>query len=129
MTRVLFCLLVIVLLGRPVIAQDSVVSLPPPLASASETPDAADDASSSEEPGPPAPCNGKTITIAKMQWPTAQLLAEIHARLVKQQVGCDVEVVQGDLAATPSSMGANGQPAVAPELWITRVADVWNNAR
>jgi len=128
MLRVVFCLFVVLLLGRPVIAQDSVVSLPPPSASADTDASDAGDASSSEEPGPPAPCGGKTITIAKMQWPTAQLLAEIHARLVKQQFGCDVEVVPGDLAATPSSMGANGQPAVAPELWITRVADVWNSA-
>jgi len=128
MLRVVFCLLLVLLLGRPAFAQDSVVSLQPP--SASPVPEAseASDASSSEEPGPPAPCGGKTITIARMQWPTAELLAEIHARLVKQQFGCDVEVVPGDLAATPSSMGANGQPAVAPELWISRVADVWNSA-
>jgi glycine betaine/proline transport system substrate-binding protein len=63
-----------------------------------------------------------------MQWPSAQLLAEIHARLIKQNFSCAVEVVPGDLAATASSMGANGQPAVAPELWITRIADVWNGA-
>jgi glycine betaine/proline transport system substrate-binding protein len=37
-------------------------------------------------------------------------------------------VVPGDLAATASSMGVNGQPAVAPELWITRIPDVWNGA-
>ena len=106
----------------PVFAQDSVTSLPPP--------SAADDSSSaaSEEPAPPAPCGGQTITIARMQWPSAQLLAEIHARLIKQNFGCDVEVVPGDLAATAAAMGANGQPAVAPELWITRIADVWNNS-
>ncbi len=45
-----------------------------------------------------------------------------------QNFGCAVEIVPGDLAATASSMGTNGQPAVAPELWITRVADVWNAA-
>jgi glycine betaine/proline transport system substrate-binding protein len=131
MHRVVCCLTLAVLLAGPAFAQDSVVSLQPPTASAAasaaDMPDA-DVSSSSEEPGPPPPCGGKTITIARMQWPTAQLLAEIHARLVQQQFGCDVEVVPGDLAATPSSMGANGQPAVAPELWITRVADVWNTA-
>jgi glycine betaine/proline transport system substrate-binding protein len=63
-----------------------------------------------------------------MQGPSAQLLAEIHARLIRQNFGCAVEVVPGDLAATASSMGVNGQPAVAPELWITRVADAWNGA-
>ena len=106
MHRVVCCLTLAVLLAGPAFAQDSVVSLQPPTASgaasAADMPDA-DVSSSSEEPGPPPPCGGKTITIARMQWPTAQLLAEIHARLVQQQFGCDVEVVPGDLAATPSS--------------------------
>ncbi len=91
--------------------QDSIVSLEPPQA----------------EPAP-APCGGETITIARMQWPSAELLAAIHARLIAQNFGCAVEVVPGDLAATASSMGVNGQPAVAPELWISRVADIWNGA-
>jgi len=97
-------------------AQDSITSLPPP----------DPNQPSSEEPTAPAPCGGETITIARMQWPSAELLAEIHARLVAQNFGCAVQVVPGDLAATASSMGVNGQPAVAPELWITRVADLWN---
>ncbi len=63
-----------------------------------------------------------------MQWPSAELLAEIHARLIRQNFGCAAEVVPGDLAATASSMGFNGRPAVAPELWITRVAEIWNSA-
>jgi glycine betaine/proline transport system substrate-binding protein len=98
--------------------QDSVVSLPP----------ADPSASSSVEPEAPRPCGGETITIARMQWPSAELMAEIHARLVSQNFGCAVEVVPGDLAATASSMGTNGQPAVAPELWITRIAEIWNAA-
>src|SRR5690606_19314464 len=47
---------------------------------------------------------------------------------IAQNFGCAVEVVPGDLAATASSMGVNGQPAVAPELWISRVADISNGA-
>jgi glycine betaine/proline transport system substrate-binding protein len=31
-----------------------------------------------------------------------------------------------DQAAAGSSMATNGQPAVAPELWITRIAEIWN---
>jgi glycine betaine/proline transport system substrate-binding protein len=95
------------------LAQDSVVSI---------------ETSSSAEPAAPLPCGGETISIARMQWPSAELLAEIHARIVAQNFGCEVEVVPGDLAATASSMGTTGQPAVAPELWITRVADIWNAA-
>ena len=110
------------LLSWPALAQDSVTSLAPPDPNA---------ASSSEEPAvpaPPTPCGGETITIARMQWPSAEMLAEIHARLIRQNFGCAVEIVPGDLAATASSMGVNGQPAAAPELWITRVADIWNSS-
>ncbi len=114
-----------------VVAQNSVISLEPgQLAPEASEPPAPSEppSSSSEEPGPPPPCGGETITIARMQWPSAALLAEIHARIIKQEFGCAVQVVPGDLAATASSMGNNGQPAVAPELWITRVSEVWNAA-
>ena len=127
--RRLFAVLAVALgLVLPAFGQD-VVSLPPPGASASADDDssAPDDAASSA-PEEPQPCGGKTITIARMQWPSAELLAEIHARIIRQAFGCDVQVVPGDLGATAQSMGANGQPAVAPELWVTRVADVWNGA-
>lgn len=120
----------VLLLGlvSPSAAQDSIVSLPNDTVSL-PTIDGGDSSSSSEAPpAPPAPCGGETISIAKMQWPSAQLLAEIHARLIRQNFGCDVDVVPGDLASTATSMGVNGQPAVAPELWITRVPDAWNGA-
>lgn len=79
------------------------------------------------EPGaPPPPCGTRPINIASMSWPSAEILAEIHARLLSNEFGCDVRVTPGDLAATTSSMGSTGQPAVAPEMWTTRVAEVWN---
>ncbi|MGV8853653.1 MAG: glycine betaine ABC transporter substrate-binding protein [Devosia sp.] len=76
---------------------------------------------------PPAPCGHQTISIASMGWPSAQLLAEIHARLLAKEFGCDAQVTPGDLASTGSSMGSSGQPAVAPEMWPTRIADAWNS--
>lgn len=80
---------------------------------------------------PPAagnPCGTRPIAIARMQWPSAALLAEIHARILKAQFNCQVQVLPGDLAATGSSMGSTGQPAVAPEMWVARIADIWNPA-
>lgn len=72
-------------------------------------------------------CGTQPLTIARMGWPSAQLLAEIHARVLAQAYDCDTRVTPGDLAATASSMGSAGQPAVAPEMWVTRIADVWNS--
>ena len=75
-----------------------------------------------------APCGTQPMTIARMSWPSAALLAEIHARILSQAYGCNTRVIPGDLAATTSSMGSTGQPAMAPEMWVTRIADVWNGA-
>ena len=79
-------------------------------------------------PALPPPCGTQPITIARMQWPAAALLAEIHSRLLTASFRCNVLVQDGDLATAGSSMGATGQPAVAPELWIARIADIWNAA-
>jgi glycine betaine/proline transport system substrate-binding protein len=77
---------------------------------------------------PRPPCGTEPVSIARMSWPSAAILAEIHARLLAAEFGCEVEVVPGDLAATASSMGSTGQPQVAPELWVNRIADLWNGA-
>jgi glycine betaine/proline transport system substrate-binding protein len=74
------------------------------------------------------PCGTQKLAIAQMQWPSAALLAHVHAILLRQELGCDVQIVAGDLAATASSMATTRQPAIAPEMWITRIADVWNSA-
>lgn len=76
----------------------------------------------------PPPCGTQPITMARMQWPTAALLAEIHGRILSAQFGCTVRVQEGDMATTGSSMGASGQPAVAPEMWIARIPEIWNAA-
>ena len=75
---------------------------------------------------PPPICGTQPLTVASMAWPSAELLAEIHVRLLRQEFGCDVSLTPGDLAATGSSMGSTGQPAVAPEMWVNRIAEVWN---
>lgn len=75
---------------------------------------------------PPPPCGTQPMTIARMTWPSAALLADIHTRILNAEFDCEARVVPGDLAATASSMGSTGQPAVAPEMWVTRIADVWN---
>ncbi|WDR04597.1 glycine betaine ABC transporter substrate-binding protein [Devosia rhodophyticola] len=82
-----------------------------------------------DDPAAPPPiCGTKPINIARMGWSSAALMAEIHARVLTRAFDCKVQVVPGDLATTGSSMGSTGQPAVAPEMWVTRISDVWNGA-
>lgn len=106
-------MLVAMLVAGPALAQITVL-------------DQAQDAPAAEAEAPPPPCGTQPLSIARMGWPSAELLAEIHARILVRAYGCDVQVAPGDLGATASSMGSTGQPAVAPEMWATRVADVWN---
>lgn len=73
-------------------------------------------------------CGTQPIAIAKMGWPSAAILSEIHAAILREAYDCEVQFVQGDLAATASSMGAAALPTVAPEMWVSRVAEVWNGA-
>jgi glycine betaine/proline transport system substrate-binding protein len=87
---------------------------------------AQDAAPTGEAPAAPPPCGTQTLSIARMSWPSAELLAEIHARILAREFGCEVRVTPGDLSATASSMGSTRQPAVAPEMWVTRIADMWN---
>jgi glycine betaine/proline transport system substrate-binding protein len=104
------------LLAQPALAQVTVL-------------DEAQDATAAQgSDAPPPPCGTAPITIARMSWSSAALLADIHAKVLEKAFGCTVSVIPGDLAATASSMGSTGQPAVAPEMWVTRIADVWNGA-
>lgn len=109
-------LLLLAMLPLPVAAQITVLDQ---AQDAQQAPDAA-------PAEPPPPCGTQPVAIARMSWPSAELLAEIHARILANAFGCEVRVIPGDLAATGSSMGSTGQPAVAPEMWVTRIADVWN---
>ena len=111
--------------GAAMAQESSIQVLDPPEGPSSGEVTAATDPAPSP---PPPPCGTQPIAIARMQWPTAALLAEIHSRILSQTYGCQVRIQEGDLAATGSSMGATGQPAMAPEMWISRIPEIWNAA-
>lgn len=121
--RVLASALALAMLAGPALAQITVLD------QAQDATGAAPAASSgSVAPAAEGPCGAQPLAIATMSWPSATLLAQIHARILSAEYGCDVRLTPGDLAATASAMGSTGQPAVAPELWVNRIADVWNGS-
>jgi glycine betaine/proline transport system substrate-binding protein len=67
----------------------------------------------------------RTIDIAEMTWPSAAALAHIHATILEEGFGCNVEIVTGDTVPTSSSMLSRGTPAVAPELWTSAIEEPW----
>lgn len=73
-------------------------------------------------------CGEREITIADMRWPSASILAHLHATILFEEFGCAARIVSGDTASTGSSMATTQQPAIAPELWIARIPEIWNSA-
>ena len=65
------------------------------------------------------------IDIAEMTWASAAALAHIHAHILKDGYGCDIEIVAGDTVPTSASMLSKGVPAVAPELWTSSIQEQW----
>ena len=63
------------------------------------------------------------ITLARMNWPSAGIHAEIDRLFLEAGLGCDVRLVDGDTVPTFESMRASGVPDVAPELWTAGVAE------
>jgi glycine betaine/proline transport system substrate-binding protein len=62
-----------------------------------------------------------TITIAEMNWASAEMFAHVDKLILEEGYGCDVELVPGDTMPTATSMMEKGEPDVAPELWINSV--------
>jgi glycine betaine/proline transport system substrate-binding protein len=62
-----------------------------------------------------------SISIAEMNWASAEMMANVDAIILEEGYGCDVELVPGATQTTFASMSEKGQPDVAPELWINAV--------
>lgn len=81
-----------------------------------ETPPAA---AAAPEPAVAQAC-GK-VTVANMNWQSAEVLAHIDNIILSKGYGCEVELVPGDTMPTLTAMMEKGQPDVAPEAWINAV--------
>lgn len=68
----------------------------------------------------------KKIDIVEMSWPSAAALAHIHATILRDGYGCNVEIVAGETLPSVSSMITRGHPALAPELWTGAILELWN---
>lgn len=64
-----------------------------------------------------------TVTIANMNWQSAELLANVDKIILSRGYGCKANLVQGDTMPTFTSMNEKGEPDVAPELWVNAVRE------
>ncbi|MDH6232067.1 glycine betaine/proline transport system substrate-binding protein [Mesorhizobium soli] len=65
-----------------------------------------------------------TVTIANMNWQSAEVLANIDKLILNAGYGCDASLVVGDTVPTLTSMTEKGQPDIAPEGWVDLLPEV-----
>ena len=68
------------------------------------------------------------VTIAEMNWASAQVIAHIDATILEYGYGCDVELSPGDTMPTSTSLIEKGEPSIAPELWSQNLKQVLDPA-
>jgi glycine betaine/proline transport system substrate-binding protein len=61
------------------------------------------------------------VSIAKMNWGSAAVAAQIDKIILERGFGCTVTLVPGDTLPTFTSMDTAGTPDMAPEFWINAV--------
>ncbi|WP_112313356.1 ABC transporter substrate-binding protein [Pseudogemmobacter bohemicus] len=64
------------------------------------------------------------VTIASMNWQSAEVLAALDAIILTEGYGCNASVISGDTVPTITSMVERGQPDIAPEGWVDLVPEV-----
>lgn len=69
-----------------------------------------------------------TVSIASMNWQSAEVLANIDKIILEKGYGCTAELVAGDTVPTLTSMIEKGTPDIAPEGWLNTVREVLDNA-
>ncbi len=68
------------------------------------------------------------VTIANMNWQSAEVLAAIDKFILANGYGCEAEIIAGDTMPTFTSMNEKGQPDLVSELWINAVREPLDKA-
>lgn len=67
------------------------------------------------------------VTIASMNWQSAEVLANLDGFILKNGFGCNIEITIGDTVPTITSMVEKGAPDIAPEGWVDLLPEVVTN--
>ncbi|WP_284775092.1 ABC transporter substrate-binding protein [Agrobacterium sp. lyk4-40-TYG-31] len=65
-----------------------------------------------------------TVTIASMNWQSAEVISNLDKLILNEGYGCQAEITVGDTVPTITSMSEKGQPDIAPEAWVDLLPDV-----
>lgn len=64
------------------------------------------------------------ITIASMNWQSAELLASLDQFILNEGYGCNVEIAAGDTVPSITSLVEKGKPEIVPEAWVDLMPEV-----
>ena len=64
-----------------------------------------------------------SLTMAEMNWASAELMAQVDKIILEKGYGCEVELVPGATMTTFASMNEKGSPDVAAEQWANAVRE------
>lgn len=68
------------------------------------------------------------VQVAEMNWPSAEMMANVDKVILEKGFGCKVELIPGGTTTIFASMNEKGQPGLASELWINAVREPLNKA-
>jgi glycine betaine/proline transport system substrate-binding protein len=105
--------------ARPALAGLAVIALLGACSKQEEAPAAAPAAA----PAPAAAAECGRVTVANMNWQSAEVLAHIDRIILSEGYGCQVDLVPGDTMPTLTAMMEKGEPDVAPEAWVNAVRE------
>ena len=69
------------------------------------------------------------VTIASMNWQSAEVLANVDKFILNKGYGCNADIITGDTVPTITSMVEKGEPDMAPEGWVDLLPQVVSNGR
>ena len=67
-----------------------------------------------------------SVTIASMNWQSAEVLANVDKFILDHGYGCSADITTGDTVPTITSMVEKQQPDLAPEGWVDLLPEVIN---
>jgi len=65
-----------------------------------------------------------SVTIAAMNWQSAELLAALDKFILEHGYGCNASIISSDTVPAFTSMIERGQPDIIPEGWVDLVPEV-----
>lgn len=64
------------------------------------------------------------LTIASMNWQSAELMANLDQIILNEGYGCNAEIIVGDTVPSITSLVEKGKPEVVPEAWVDLMPEI-----